>query len=281
MNDTKQIYLSILKLYRNRKNKEVIEYANKYLAIVPADDNWIDNVRFVRAKALRYLGHFEDAIEELKELSKLEKDSAYATLELFHIYYYLHYYEKALGLLPELYTNKNKNTANYSLLITEIVMRKGLGMPVSYKKGTRSDYIKSQVVNYNEELALNHIKNHMHFEQTYNEYSTFNDNVDIDYLFECVKNNLENSQKANVKDTLEIHFFSVHGIGYDKNCLCNYLKVVVCPNTKNIITMYPYSYLIDEKHQVLNCDYNKLFKKEQKQKIISRVDKFNQRYNLK
>ena len=33
----------------------------------------------------------------------------------------------------------------------ELVIRKNLGLPASFKKGSRSDYIKSQIVDYDEQ----------------------------------------------------------------------------------------------------------------------------------
>ena len=45
--------------------------------------------------------------------------------------------------------------------------------------------------------------------------------------------------------------------------------------------MYPFSKIEKEEVKVLNCDREKLFKNEEKEKTISRIDKFNKRFNLK
>ena len=80
---------------------------------------------------------------------------------------------------------------------------------------------------------------------------------------------------------MEIYCFAVSGIGYDENSICNYVKVVVCPNTNNIVAMYPFAYIEKENIKPLDCDMDRLFKREVKEKINSRIDKFNKRFNLK
>ena len=281
MSRQSEVYSLIVKLYENKRYKEVIQKIDKYISIGFENIRYECNLKFLKAKSLRYLGKFEEAINELIELSKLEEDHSYSKLELFYIYYYLNRYEEALKLLPELYEMKNKYVANYTLLIAELVMKKQLGFNVNFKRGTKSDYIKEQIVNYNEEIALKHIEAHMGDEESYNGHSRFSENINFKYLMECVKKDLKNSQKANLVDILEIHFFAVPNIGYDKNNKCNYIKVVVIPNTTDIIAMYPYAYIEVDNAQLLNCEMNLLFNKNETEKTTSRIDKFNRRFNLK
>ena len=278
MSDEKQLYGLIYNLYNSRKYKEVIEKSNKYLKLF--QNEYDIKVRFMRAKSLRYLNKFEEAIEELIEICLDDRDNSFSKLELFYIYYFLNRYEEALNLLPELYLMENKYVSNHSLAITELVMRKQLGLPASYKKGSKSDYIKSQVVNYDEAKALEHINNHARDEETHDIHSCFNENINIEYLMESVKNNLEFNNKINVIDILEIHYFSISGIGYDNTSLCNFLKVVVVPNTSNIISMYPCSKVEVSDVDVLKCDFDKLFNRQTKEKVMSRIDKFNKKFNL-
>lgn len=281
MSRQSEVYSLIVKLYENKRYKEVIDKVNKYISIGFENIRYECNLKFLRAKSLRYLGRFEEAINELIELSKLEEDNSYSKLELFYIYYFLNRYEEALKLLPELYEMKNKYVANYTLLIAELVMKKQLGFNVNFKRGTKSDYIKEQIINYNEELALKHIETYMSDEESYNEHSRFSEKVNFKYLMECVKKDLKNSKKANLVDILEIHFFAVPGIGYDKNNKCNYIKVVVIPNTTNIIAMYPYAYIEVDNAPLLNCDMDVLFSRNKEEQTTSRIDRFNRRFNLK
>lgn len=281
MSKHEEIYEMTKKLYGNKKYKEVINSVEKYLKLNFLNKNFEHNMRFFKAKSLRYLGRFDEAILEFKELSKCDNDNLYSVEELFYIYYYLNRYEEALELLPILYNNKEKHVSNHTLLIIEIVMKTHLGIPIDYRKGSRSDYIKEQIINYDSQKAIQHITAHKYEDYSKSIHSRFNEDVNIEYLMESVKKNINNSEKLNRRDALEIHWFSVFGIGYDNNTTCNYLNVVVCPNTKNIITMYPFSQIGNEEVKILNCDFDKLFNKKNEVKSISRIDKFNRRFNLK
>lgn len=281
MSRQSEIYNLIVKLYDSRRYKEVIDKVNKYINIGFDNKKYECNLKFLRAKSLRYLGRFEESIQELIELSKLNEDNSFSKLELFYIYYYLNRYNEALTILPELYEMKNKYVSNYTLLIAELVMKKQLGMPVNFKRGTKSDYIKEQIMNYNESVALKHVESHMRDEESYNGHSRFNENINFKYLMECVKKDLKTSKKANLVDILEIHYFAVPSIGYDKNNKCNYIKVVVIPNTTNIIALYPYAYIEVDNASILNCNMDILFSKNKEEQVNSRIDKFNKRFNLK
>ena len=276
-----EIYLLIVDLYKSKRYKDVVDKVNKYLSLDFKNHNFKHKMRFMRAKSLRYLGQFEEAIEELKELTTSKSNDNYILMELLYIYYFLNRYDKCLELLPILYTIDNKYVSNQTLSIMELVIRKNLGLPAGFKKGSKSDYIKSQIVNYNEELALEHIKSHKQDEYSYHGHSRFNENIDVKYLMNIVKEQLRNSEKINLIDVMEIHCFAVSGIGYDENSICNYIKVVVCPNTNNIISMYPFAYIGKENIKPLDCDMNRLFKKAEKESSNSRIDKFNKRFNLK
>ena len=106
--------------------------------------------------------------------------------------------------------------------------------------------------------------------------SYFYDNVDIDYLFESVLNNLKTSKRENVEDTMDIYYFLVHNIGIINNTPCNCIKVVVIPNTTNILNIFP-AYGNDNQSNILNCDYDKLYKRNTKS--LTKIKKFNKKYN--
>ena len=276
-----EIYNLIVELYDIKKYKEVVKKVNKYIDLGFTNIRTLYNMKFLRAKSLRYLGKFEEAICELKELSKEPTDKSFSKVELFFIYYHLDRYEEALELLPDLYATNGKYFSNQSLSITELVIRKNLGLPASFRKGTKSDYIKSQIVNYNEQIALEHINEHTAYKESHQEHSIFNKNVNINYLFECAKNNLKNGKIVNDNNLLSVYCFAVPSIGYDSNSICNYIKVVVVPNTNNIVAMYPFAYVESDDINMLACDLDKLFNRSKEEKSTSQIDKFNNRFNLK
>lgn len=267
----KEMYVKIKKLYIDKKYNSFIKESTKYLDIVPNDIG----VRFMRARSYRKLNMFNEAIEDLKHILNLDY-SDYALLELYFIYYHLNRYEEALELLPLVYERKPINS--YSVSISELVMKKHLGMDVDFKKGARCDYIRGQIVDYNFEDAIEHTKKHINKTDD-PKISYFNEGINLQYLFDLIINNLNNSKKVNADEVLEIHYFGLGNIGVFNNQNCNFLKVVVVPNTTHIISLYPtnnvdYNYVLN-----IECDYEKLFSNN-KVKTKSRIDRFNKKYNL-
>ncbi len=263
-----ELYLDIKELNARGKHKDVIKYADRYFKL--NDSNVIRDrkVKFMKARALRYLERYEEAIEILKEGMKYEM---FFASELFFLYYYLNRYEEAMELLPLIYNYENKTIKNYSISIMELVMKKQLGLDTTYKKGSYGDSIKEQIVNYDYEKAVGHIKSHSYYNvESSNVESYFHENVDMDYLIESVQENLKYSKKANRNENLEVHYFLVPNIGMYEDHICNYIKVVVIPNTENIVSMYPSSFMYNAEIPILDCDFDTLFSGSSKKYIKTR-----------
>ena len=266
----KGFYIKIRNLFKSNKYDTFIKEANEYLSLFPNDVQ----VRFMRAKVYRHLNRFDECIEDLKYNLSFD-DKEYSLTELFYVYYYLNMYKEALEHLPKLY--EIKNIQPYSLSIAELVMKKQLGLEVNLKKGSRCDYIKEQIFDYNEDAAFEHISEHKYNKE---EKCRFNDNINLNYLFDLIRNNIDNTKKVNTEEILEIHYFGVSNIGYIENNICNFIKVVVIPNTNKIIRMYPTDE-VDSNHITnIEIDYDKLLMRKNKEKTLSRIDKFNKKYNL-
>ncbi|MBQ2946681.1 MAG: hypothetical protein IJE04_02390 [Bacilli bacterium] len=265
-NFLKSKFIKIKDLYVNRKYATLIKECTDYLNIYPNETN----VRFMRAKAYRYKGMFKEAIEDLNYNLSLG-ENAHSIVELYYIYYFLNMYEEALNLLPELYKNKYINVS--SLAISEAIMKKQLGIPFK----TKSNYVINQINDFNKKDSLNHIINN-HQKEYIEGKSMFYRNVDINYLYDILIKNLKNSKKANIEEMLEIHYFGVSNIGTNNYNVCNFIKVVVIPNTNNIISIYPIDTVYNLEFVNLENDRSKLFKEDKyKIKTISRIDKFNNR----
>lgn len=266
------IYREICKLFKNRKYNEVIKLSFKYLEILPNDIS----VRFMRAKSYRSLKKFDEAVQDLQYNLKLGYDS-HSLVELYFLYYYLNKYNDAINLLPLMYQTRCINV--YSISISELVMKKELGIDMKVSKGDKCDYIRTQIFNYSTDLAIKCINEHAQSNLNDEAKSYFNSNIDLDYLFEAARKNINSNNKANIDEILEVHYFSIHNIGYRNENLCNILKVVVIPNTNKIIIMYPVEGVGCENVHSLDCDYDKLYMKDTKKvKSISQIDKFNKRY---
>lgn len=263
-------YSNILNLFNNKKYDKLVKECTIYLEMYPNNVN----VRFMRAKAYRALEEFDKSIADLKHNIALNDDN-YSITELYYTYYYLNMYDEALELLPKMYTMKTLNA--YSLALSELIMKKSKGLDKNFRDGVKCDYLIKQIKNYSLEEAINHIKNHT---LSIENKSVFVENVNVEYLVDCIQKDLNKAPKQNTYEILEVYYFSVFNIGYDKGNLCNYIKVVVVPDSNNVVTMYPICEIPKNYDSpVLNYDHEKLFKKQEKVKTLSRIDKFNKRYN--
>lgn len=267
--------LAFKNFYYDKKYSSFISASKKYLECNPKDIK----ILFMRAKAYRQLEKFTEAINDLKLILNIDPNDSHALTELYYIYYYTGMYDEALDLLPIIYSTRCINP--YSVAISELVMRKALGLPIKLKLGDKCDYLKLQIVDYNEEVALEHTKMHSYnFNTDDEEVSHFNENINIDYLFNAIRENIDNASRVNTEEILEIHYLSLPNIGISKGEVCDYVKIVVVPNTNNIISIYPSS-TVDSKHLcTLDFDYGKVYgeKPKVKSNTLSQIDKFYKRY---
>ena len=263
------MYNKFKKLYIGKKYNTFEREATKYLEIYPDDIK----MRFMRAKTYRKLNHFESAIEDLRYILELEIND-HALTELFYILYYLNMYEDALSLLPLIYKRETIN--NNSLSIAEIIMKKALGKNINNKNRENCDYIMSQALEYRENEAIDQIKERS--VETDKNRSYYVENINLNYLFDIVKNNLNSKNKVNTIELLEIHYIGISNVGYHNNTPCNFIKIVTIPNTTNILTMYPTNDVDIDYVYNIEFDYNKLFNRGEKTKRLSQIDKFNNKY---
>lgn len=269
------LYLDIKNLFKNNKYKQVVKAATNYLNLYPGEINVI----FMRAKSNKLLNNFEETIEDLKYILTIDEKDAHALAELYYTYYHLNRYEEALKILPLVYNTRVIKP--HSVAISELVMRKQLGQNISKKDGTRSDYIKEQILNYNSSLAISHIEKHLI--ETEDNTAVFNEKIDIKKLYNIISESIDNKNKTNKEEFMEIHYFAIPNVGYNNDINCNFVKVVVIPNTNNILTMYPVVDVIGKNITELNIDFSIIFKEKEKVKSLSnsRIDKFNKKYNIK
>lgn len=277
-NNTINLLHKIRESFFQVKSESCIKYATQYLEINPND---ID-VRYMRARSYKNIREFDLAVEdleynienfEIKNIGQLKE----TILELFNIYYYLNRYIDALKLLPIIYDNK---LSSYNFIKTkEIIMKKQLRIVCPDLIGPTEDYFISQIINYDETRALGYIRVHQKPENDNNIKSKFNDNININYLFYIVKNNINHNNKANIDDVMEVFYFAIPNVGMYKNDICNYIKVRVIPNTKNVISIFPTPALKYEDAYTLEYDRDKLFKIEKQQENRpSQITKFYNRY---
>lgn len=268
----KEKSVEIKNLFFKEKHDSVIKYATKYLDECPNDVI----IRFMRAKTYRILKRFDEAIDDLKYNLSLGYND-HSITELFFIYYFKGMYKEAFELIPIL--REHKNLKLESLDLFEFIIRHNLGLEKNRNSVVKFNYVTSQIIKYDEKNAISHIKCHLDGNKN---KSLFYTNIDIEYLYYLVRDNINDSNKANMDEVLQVHHFTIPNIGYNDSGICNCLKVIVVPMTNNIISMYPVSYYQADVDDCFEYDHDKLFKKkendEPKVKRLSKIDKFNQRY---
>lgn len=272
--EIKKSFFELQKIYKTGKRELYIKEAKKYLELNPKDYG----TRYRYAKTLRYMKKYEEAIQELKYILKYDRTNGEVISFLYFTYYHLGNYSEAYKLLPMvlLYSNCNRT----SIYLTKMVIKKNLNIDFEETDEIDDKYIKRQIINYNNEDALTIIQNHFKScsEQNSKNATQFND-IDLDYLIDVVKENLILENKTIGMDVMDIYYFKIYGIGQSEFDTCSVLKVVVVPFTKDIVEMYPTSGSYTNQALPLDIDYDKLFKRENKVKKMSRIDKFNKRYN--
>lgn len=98
-------------------------------------------------------------------------------------------------------------------------------------------YAEKQIIKYKEKDAIAHIKAH-HYGITKTR-GNFSPEIDISCLYYEIRNNLKNNDLVN-EDAMDIYEIDYSNAGYDlENNLVHKIRVVVFPNTRNILTMYP------------------------------------------
>ena len=266
-----QLFFLINELYNNGKYKTFIKKASKFLELYPNDFQ----VYYLRGKALKELGCYEEAILDF-EFAYKNGDRINAMIELFYSYYFIRKYDKAMELLPLI--EKNNLINEKKLKVIKLVLKNKLNKMTLKDKFDIRDYVELQIVDYNLNNTLNHMRVHVYIDDM--EKSKFRKDIDLKYLVEILMENIDDSNRSKIDSSLDVYYFGISGIGMDRNGdLANYVRVVVVHDTRNIVTAYPVSEVNDNIKNV-TYDRNKLFKEEhEKTKVLSQIEKFNKKYN--
>lgn len=136
-------------------------------------------------------------------------------------------------------------------------------------------YIEYLLKNYDYDTVINHIKNHFYSNNIKKKHTIFNKEINIDSLYEFAKKNInnENLVESNFSDS---YILTYPNVGYLDGEFVNQFKVITILNSDKIITMFP---IINEYDEAIEfCEEEK--HEEIKIKKISRIEKFNKKYNL-
>ena len=262
IDDSKEIFISKGIAYQHLSDYQKAEEC--FLEALKSNKKRVKNTAKWR---LAYLLHenkqFTEAKEIYKELLNHQfKNNFRLYLNLISILISERNYceaEKVLEKMQKNCPNKEKYQDKYQYL--KILLQKYQQKTISLKKSNR--YLESQILNFSEEKSKDHIIRHR------KKKSSFNKNINFEDLYQYTMNNLieENRVYGDILDVYEIDYQNI-GDGIDK------YRVIVLPETKNIITMFPHK---DNKFNRIKDfikvkEKEKKFQEERRKKVYS---KFN------
>lgn len=228
-------------------NKKSIDIANLYLGTIEFHKqnydqalNYYNKVTKKNKRAYRDMIYKKICIYIKKE----DYDMAYQLfMELKNVDYTKKYLNK-YGIL-EIYLNKKTN--------------RELLEPVNY--------VSSLVCEYNKYYVIEHISRHKEINENKLNHTVFYSHIDIYDLYNFALANISNENFYN-NSFCDSYIIEYKCVGYNNEKEINSIKVVTLPNTKQIVSIYPYDYDLS------------IIKENQKNKKKSRIDKFNQKYGM-
>lgn len=255
-------FWKIRKLIEDGKYHLAVSALQDFLQKYPGDSYSLKEY----ASILRCQGEPEQA---LMLLSQCESDGEHSIRERAICYIYQEEYEKAL-----LELNHISGVHDKDLKQVESFCRAKLGIETAEDS---KYYSIQQAIEYDEEKAIEHIKNHG--KNCGRDY--FNPDIDIKELYYNIQSVLSRATPMINDSLLRYYSFFIKNVGYSQaGNSVNYLLVRVLPNSFDILTMFPDSLI---RNTYIN-NYTTLLAEvqtEKSPKIIKResqIDKFNRRY---
>lgn len=216
-----------------KKNKN-LEEAIKYYSLIINEKDFSDNQKkeFYNLSALLQLvfieihrKDYEKAYLTFDKLLQCDEISSISSKDLFQIGFYLKYKLEKLS-------NKDIN---------------------------KNSYFIKQLLFYNEDETINHIKLHLDENSQKRKHTQFLPDLDLKLIYEQIKNTILDVNPYNFslcdKYIINLDFI----IGKVNNEDTSTIKVITFSNTKQIITMYPIknrSYEIESEKNLIKKNYN-------------------------
>lgn len=233
VNDEEELYLILGEAYTKKAD---YKSAKKNLEIVLQSSHKVP--RYHAVCALGKLEYLSGNLEEAKLIfqSCLEQDhnDYFPLLQLITIEIKQENYlqaEEYLKKLEENYSVDNLTSSN-TLTFLKLSVDKKLNKDI-VSLGIIS-YREKLIIDYNDESVIEHIKNRHGKESSTT--TSFNQSIDIESLYYETKEKLTEENICYGNDC-DIYLIDYKNIGNEENM--DRYKVVVIPNTKDIITMYP------------------------------------------
>lgn len=145
---------------------------------------------------------------------------------------------------------------------------------------SEDQYLYNQIINYSNDRLLEHLKKH-DADSDIDEKSIvmFSPEFKLEKIVEEIKTIVPKKENKYFTGMIDDkYFFKYDNCGRVANKLTDYFAVITLPDSNDIITIYPSMY--GEKFNYIDLNYLKENDKP-KEKRLSRIDKFNQKYGIK
>ena len=269
--ESKYHYIVLLELAKVSRRNEDIDKAKEYLKIIgESNNNTIENewIMLEYAKIEELNNNVVNAISILNKLLNTMIHEI-ALVQLIKIYIKYEQYELAYKYNNELLKIKNPRS-HFNPKQIDTFLKYKLGIENNNEENT---YFTKQLYSYNKYEVINHISQHLDENDEKIMHSIYCEDINIEKLYEYASKQIQNLEPIveGINDKYIVRCNKIVGMSLDKQPT-DTIKVIVIPNTKDIITMYPIS--APNKKLEIENDYT-----SSKQKVReSQIDKFNRRY---
>jgi predicted negative regulator of RcsB-dependent stress response len=277
-NEYKELALANLAYY-DGKDKEELEHLFK---VIQYNDHYISKAYDTIGQVFKRNKKYDEAQKyfiKALEVEKYRNDGS--ALEL--AYYYMHKgnmdeVEKYVNMALQSPNRKvSQRAQQFSILLAK---RSGQKIDIDKVYG----YLNKQIVSYDKEYALEHIKEHTWNSEADKEKTKFRSNIDIRELYDSVLKEINDDNIIDF-DICDSHLIKKEHIGFVNDKEVDYMLVNTITGTKDIITMFPVASANYNMKKVFDDDEEEekedtVVKKEEPKKL-SMIDKFNKRYGFK
>ena len=253
--------------YLDKYPKDYTSYS--YYAGILITLGELDKAEEVLNKLNILISKEENVLERYNRLKKIKENISFVTLKYL---IYKNDYNSALD-----YCDSNPYVFSINVVPIKLYLKSKLGLLESCDRDD-CNYLKRQLIEYQEEDFLEHIKNH---QADYNiDIDDPNDNIfvpefDTDKIISEVKKYIPSNKKLFSGFFEDTYYFKYDECGRINNRLYNYFKVVCFHDTDKFITMYVFPN--GDNFPYIDLNYLKE-KEDSKIKKISQIDKFYKRY---
>lgn len=195
-----------------------------------------DKYALIEMGRLEALTNWPDkALEYFKKLFGTQYEDN-AKMEIVYLYIGERAYQKAYEVLLQINSKELRKHKKLALLY----LSKRLGnsyQAIANKNESDSTYLEKQIIKYNEEEALNRTLGHTGNLHSNDEFSIFDDGIDVATLFHTI----ELDEKGKYRDRcLDIYRIRFPNAGVDRGgVIANHIVVATIANTRQIVSMHP------------------------------------------